>query len=207
MQPKSGEKTKSKDLTLIPGQAVEDHVNGELDFIGVWICYALSVDASPKLSVSKQRLDNGADLSDFEVSNRYNVDNSGSVFILNIYFLSSRFKMSSIVLYFSFIKGKVIFEDNNKIQHSIDANSTAFGNANLKNLTCIGMRKVPQCPCLYRLLLRNAGPLKAMFFSPKRGDTLDKFLERKLKKKNGLNFSIIRTMTEVWRCHQGFMVG
>ncbi|KAB5556781.1 hypothetical protein DKX38_007690 [Salix brachista] len=68
-------------FNLIPGQAVEDHVNGELDFIGVWICYALSVDASPKLSVSKfmQRLDNGADLSDFEVSNRYNVDNSGSV--------------------------------------------------------------------------------------------------------------------------------
>lgn len=43
--------------------------------------------------------------------------------------------------------------------------------------------------CTVKLLLRNSGPLEAIFSSPKRGDTLDKLLEK--VEENGLNFSII----------------
>ena len=60
--------------------------------------------------------------------------------------------------------------------------------------------------CTVKLLLRNSGPLEAIFSSPKRGDTLDKLLEK--VEENGLNFSIIENYdSEVWKCHQGFMAG
>lgn len=60
--------------------------------------------------------------------------------------------------------------------------------------------------CTVKLLLRNSGPLEAIFFSPKRGDTLDKLLKK--VEENGLNFSIIENCdSEVWKCHQGFMAG
>ncbi|MBA0706977.1 hypothetical protein Golax_019059 [Gossypium laxum] len=56
------------------------------------------------------------------------------------------------------------------------------------------------------LLLKKPGPSEAIFFSPKRGNSLDKFLEE--IRDNGLLFSITEIYdTEIWNRHQQFMNG
>ncbi|MBA0581655.1 hypothetical protein Gorai_023829 [Gossypium raimondii] len=56
------------------------------------------------------------------------------------------------------------------------------------------------------LLLKKPGPSEAIFFSPKRGNSLDKFLEE--IKDNGLLFSITEIYDpEIWNRHQQFMNG
>ncbi|KAB5547908.1 hypothetical protein DKX38_011314 [Salix brachista] len=60
--------------------------------------------------------------------------------------------------------------------------------------------------CTVKLLLKNDGCSEAIFFCPKRGDSLDKFLEK--IEENGLHFSITENYdSEVWKRHQGFMTG
>ncbi|CAI9766690.1 unnamed protein product [Fraxinus pennsylvanica] len=57
-----------------------------------------------------------------------------------------------------------------------------------------------------RCLLKEEGPSEAILFSPKRGDSLDKFLVE--VKDNGLNFSITEMYeNEIWRRHQVFIDG
>ncbi|KAJ6919288.1 hypothetical protein NC651_013292 [Populus alba x Populus x berolinensis] len=181
-----------------------------------------------------QRLDNGADLSDFEVSNRYSVDDTGPVCKFCLFWKTLLIEHGYVVT-FDFIMA--VDMHHNYIQHSIDASSTAFGNTKLKTMTLHWDEEVTynnsntfdvivardfkwMChltapffeefhnaiACTVKLLLRNSGPLEAIFFSPKRGDTLDKLLEK--VEENGLNFSILENYdSEVWKCHQGFMAG
>lgn len=55
-------------------------------------------------------------------------------------------------------------------------------------------------------LLSNTGSSEAIFFSPKRGDSLDKFLEK--VGEDGLHFCVTENYDrEVWNRHQGFMLG
>lgn len=55
-------------------------------------------------------------------------------------------------------------------------------------------------------LLKEEGPSEAMLFSPRRGDSLDKFLVE--VKDSGLHFSTDEMYdAEVWKCHQGFIKG
>jgi hypothetical protein len=57
---------------------------------------------------------------------------------------------------------------------------------------------------IIKLLLNKAGPSQAIFFSPKRGNSLDKFLET--INQNGLFFSLTENYDpEVWKRHQEFM--
>ncbi|KAH8503201.1 hypothetical protein H0E87_014492 [Populus deltoides] len=146
-------------FNLIPGQVVEDHVNEESNFRDVCICYALPVDGTPKILV-KQRVNNGVDLSDFEVSDRYNVDNTGLVcqwpsedvlayFCLShadmfrskrVIELGSGYGLAGLVIAATTEALEVVISDGNPvvvdyIQHSIDANSTAFGNTKVKTVT------------------------------------------------------------------------
>lgn len=59
---------------------------------------------------------------------------------------------------------------------------------------------------IIKILLKDAGPSEAIFFSPKRGDSLDKFLVE--AKENGLRVSITELYdVEIWRRHEGFMNG
>lgn len=59
---------------------------------------------------------------------------------------------------------------------------------------------------LVKCLLKKVGPSEALLFSPKRGDSLDKFLEE--IKENGLRFSVTENYDEeIWRRHQSFMNG
>ncbi|KAJ6907686.1 hypothetical protein NC651_018191 [Populus alba x Populus x berolinensis] len=115
------------------------------------------------------------------------------------------------------------------IQHSIDANSTAFGDTKVKTVTlhwdeevtynisdtfdvivasdCTFFKEFHNAlACTVKLLLKNVGRSEAIFFSPERGDSLDKFLEK--IEENGLHFSITENYdSEVWKRHQGFMAG
>lgn len=55
-------------------------------------------------------------------------------------------------------------------------------------------------------LLKKEGPSEAILFSPRRGNSLDKFLGE--VKDSGLHFSTDEMYdTEVWRRHQGFVEG
>jgi calmodulin-lysine N-methyltransferase len=57
---------------------------------------------------------------------------------------------------------------------------------------------------IIKLLLNKAGPSQAIFFSPKRGNSLGKFLET--INQNGLFFSVTENYdAEVWKRHQAFM--
>ncbi|XP_024460778.2 calmodulin-lysine N-methyltransferase isoform X3 [Populus trichocarpa] len=152
-------------FNFIPGQVVEDHVNEESNFRDVCICYTLPVDGSPKILVKsgilcRQRVNNGVDLSDFEVSDRYNVDNTGLVcqwpsedvlayFCLShadmfrskrVIELGSGYGLAGLVIAATTEALEVVISDGNPvvvdyIQHSIDANSTAFGNTKVKTVT------------------------------------------------------------------------
>lgn len=240
-------------FNLIPGQGVEDHVNEESNFRDVCMCYTLPVDGSPKIFV-KQRVNNGADLSDFEVSDRYNVDNTGLVCqwpsedVLSYFCLShgdmfrskrvielgSGYGLAGLVIAATTEASEVVISDGNPvvvdyIQHSIKDNSTAFGNTKVKALTlhwdeevtynisntfdvivasdCTFFKEFHNAlACTVKLLLKNDGRSEAVFFCPKRGDSLDKFLEK--IEENGLHFSVTENYdSEVWKRHQGFMAG
>ena len=59
---------------------------------------------------------------------------------------------------------------------------------------------------IIRFLLKKEGPSEAIFLSPKRGNSLDKFLET--IKQNALSFSVTENYNaEVWKHHQAFMHG
>ncbi|KAJ6678293.1 CALMODULIN-LYSINE N-METHYLTRANSFERASE [Salix viminalis] len=240
-------------FNLIPGQGVEDHVNEESNFRDVCMCYTLPVDGSPKIFV-KQRVNNGADLSDFEVSDRYNVDNTGLVcqwpsedvlayFCLShadmfrskrVIELGSGYGLAGLVIAATTEASEVVISDGNPvvvdyIQHSIEDNSKAFGNTKVKALAlhwdeevtynisntfdvivasdCTFFKEFHNAlACTVKLLLKNDGHSEAIFFCPKRGDSLDKFLEK--IEENGLHFSITENYdSEVWKRHQGFMTG
>ncbi|XP_019225582.1 PREDICTED: uncharacterized protein LOC109207155 isoform X2 [Nicotiana attenuata] len=157
-------------------------------------CYTLPVANSPQLLLH-QRVDDLADLSDFEVCNKYDIDNTGLVYI----------------------------------QHNINANSGGFGSTEVKPLMLHwGQDKdsnfsnkfdiIIASDCTFfkefhqelaetiKLLLKKEVSSEAILFSPKRGDSLDKFL---LKVKDiGLRFSVEEIFhAEVWKRHQGFVNG
>lgn len=57
-----------------------------------------------------------------------------------------------------------------------------------------------------KFLLKSEGPSEAIFFSPKRGNSLDRFLVE--IKEIGLHFSITEIYdTQIWKRHQGFLNG
>lgn len=59
---------------------------------------------------------------------------------------------------------------------------------------------------IIKFLLKKVGPSEALFFSPKRGDSLDKFLEE--IEGNHLHFSIIENYNaEIGKRHQMLMSG
>lgn len=59
---------------------------------------------------------------------------------------------------------------------------------------------------LVECLLKKVGPCEAMFFSPKRGDSLDMFLEEITE--HGLKFSVTEKYDdEIWKRHQSFING
>ncbi|XP_059623481.1 calmodulin-lysine N-methyltransferase isoform X2 [Cornus florida] len=117
----------------------------------------------------------------------------------------------------------------NYIQCNINANSSAYGGTKVKSMMLHWNQEeisdisntfdvIVASDCTFfkefhrdlartvKFLLKNEGHSEAIFFSPKRGDSLDKFLME--IKEGGLHFSITEIYdTEVWRRHLGFIKG
>ncbi|XP_007046678.2 PREDICTED: calmodulin-lysine N-methyltransferase [Theobroma cacao] len=239
----------AKGFNLIPWQVLHhDH-----DSRDARLCYTLPVQGSPKL-VLTQRVDDTADLSDFEMCNRYNIDNTGLVcqwpsedvlayFCLShaymfrskrVIELGSGYGLAGLAIAAATEAFEVVISDGNPqvvdyIQHNINMNSGAFGDTRVKSMNLHWHQKeisnlshtfdvIVASDCTFfkefhkdlaritQLLLKNAGPSEAIFFSPKRGNSLDKFLEE--IRDNGLLFSIAESYdTEILRRHQCFMNG
>ncbi|XP_018628185.1 calmodulin-lysine N-methyltransferase isoform X1 [Nicotiana tomentosiformis] len=129
---------------------------------------------------------------------------------------------------------EVIISDGNPqvvgyIQHNINANFGGFGSTEVKPLMlhwgldkdsnfsnkfdiiiasdCTFFKEFhPELVQTIKLLLKREVSSEAILFSPKRGDSLDKFLLK--VKDSGLRFSVDEIYhTEVWKCHQGFVNG
>ncbi|XP_012469327.1 calmodulin-lysine N-methyltransferase [Gossypium raimondii] len=239
----------AKGFNLIPCQLLNhDHESRDAQF-----CYTLPTQGCPKL-VLTQRLNNNADLTDFEICNRHNIDNTGTVCqwpsedVLAYYCLShadmfrskrvielgSGYGLAGLTIAATTEALEVVISDGNPqvvdyILHNINTNSGAFGETRVKPMKLHWNEKevsnlshtfdvIVASDCTFfkefhkdlaqvtELLLKKPGPSEAIFFSPKRGNSLDKFLEE--IKDNGLLFSITEIYDpEIWNRHQQFMNG
>ncbi|KAL5557549.1 hypothetical protein UlMin_039785 [Ulmus minor] len=148
--------------------------------------------------------------------------------------LGSGYGLAGLVIAAATEATEVIISDGNPqvvdyIERNIQANSQAFGGTRVKSLTLhwnqdeisnisYAFDLIVASDCTFfkefhkglaqvvKLLLKKVGSTEAIFFSPKRGDSLDKFLEE--IKENGLQFSITENYdAEIWKRHQSFMNG
>ncbi|XP_073279885.1 calmodulin-lysine N-methyltransferase isoform X2 [Primulina huaijiensis] len=246
-------------FNLVPFRLVDKDGEKNPDFSSmerhrdVCFCYMLPLPSAPKLFL-RQRLEDCADLNDFEVCNRYKIDNTGIVCqwpsedVLAYYSLSRRdsfrdkrvielgagYGLAGLVIAMVTDVSELLISDGNPqvvnyIQHNIDANAASFGNTKVKSMMlhwdqhevseingtfdvivasdCTffkefhkGLARTIKC------LLKVDEPSEALLFSPKRGDSLDKFLAE--VKDNGLHFSITENYdTTIWKRHQEFLSG
>ncbi|KAF7828969.1 calmodulin-lysine N-methyltransferase [Senna tora] len=217
------------------------------------VCYTLPIHEIPQLFLT-QRVDNHAHLSDFEICNKYNIDNTGLVCnwpsedVLAYYCLShadlfrckkvielgSGYGLAGFVIAAVTEASEVVISDGNPqvvnyIQHNIEVNSGAFGDTMVKPLMLHWNQEetfdiagtfdiIVASDCTFfkdfhrglarivKLLLSKAGSSEAFFLCPKRGNSLDMFLE--IVKESGLRFSVTENYdTEVWKRHERFMSG
>ncbi|GLT44562.1 hypothetical protein SLA2020_184480 [Shorea laevis] len=239
----------TKGFNLIPFQLLHEDSQSR----DARLCYTLPTPGSPKL-VLTQRVDNCADLKDFEICNEYNIDNTGLVcqwpsedvlayFCLShadifrsrrVIELGSGYGLAGLVIAATTEALEVLITDGNPqvvdyIQHNVDANFEVFGDTKVKSMTLHWNQDeisnlsntfdvIIASDCTFfkefhkdlartvQCLLKNVGSSEAIFFSPKRGDSLDKFLEE--IKETGLHFSITEYYdAEIWKRHQGLMKG
>ncbi|XP_022739874.1 calmodulin-lysine N-methyltransferase isoform X3 [Durio zibethinus] len=144
----------TKGFNLIPCQLLHhDHESRDAR-----LCYTLPIQGSPKL-VLTQRVDNSASLSDFEVCNRFNIDNTGLVcqwpsedvlayFCLShgnmfrskrVIELGSGYGLAGLAIAAATEALEVVISDGNPqvvdyIQHNINTNSGAFGETSVKSM-------------------------------------------------------------------------
>ncbi|XP_023517689.1 calmodulin-lysine N-methyltransferase [Cucurbita pepo subsp. pepo] len=217
------------------------------------VCYTLPIDGAPKLFL-KQRMDDVADLDDFKICNKYDIDNTGLVchwpsedvlayFCLlhsdlfrckRVIELGSGYGLAGLVVAASTEASEVVITDGNPqvveyIQHNIAINSKAFGGTRVDSLTLHWNQEevsnisgsfdlIIASDCTFfkdyhrglarmvMSLLKKVESSEAIFISPRRGDSLVKFLEE--IKANGLHFSVIEEYdAEVWKRHEKFSNG
>ncbi|XP_010266795.1 PREDICTED: calmodulin-lysine N-methyltransferase [Nelumbo nucifera] len=215
--------------------------------------YTLPLCNAPSL-VMIQRVENCVDLNEFEISNRFDIDNTGLVchwpsenvlayFCLShadifrskkILELGSGYGLAGMVIAASTDASEVVISDGNPlvidyIQRNIDANSRAFGDTKVKSMIlhwnqeqgsnvpdtfdiivasdCTFFKKFHEgLARTVKSLLKQSADSEAIFFSPKRGDSLSKFLEK--VKEIGLQFGITENYDQqVWKLHQRFSDG
>ncbi|KAB1199449.1 Calmodulin-lysine N-methyltransferase [Morella rubra] len=148
--------------------------------------------------------------------------------------LGSGYGLAGLVIAAITEASEVVISDGNPqvvdyIQHNIDANSGAFGATRVNSMNlhwdqeeisnisnAFDVIIASDCTFfkefhyglarLIKLLLKKTGSSEAIFFSPKRGNSLDKFLET--IKQSGLCFTVTENYdAEVWKRHQAFMHG
>ncbi|KAF3440305.1 hypothetical protein FNV43_RR18589 [Rhamnella rubrinervis] len=248
---------------LIPCRLVNDHANNDSASSSskpnqsrdATVCYTLPIEGSPKLFLT-QRMDSLANLSDFEICNQYDIDNTGLVcqwpsedvlayFCLShadmfrskrVIELGSGYGLAGLVIAAITEASEVIISDGNPqvvnyIERNIDANRKAFLGTRVKSMTLHWNHDEIEISNIYntfdlivasdctffkefhkglaqtvKVLLKKEGPSEAIFFSPRRGDSLDKFLEQ--VEESGWQSSITENYdAEIWKRHQKFMNG
>ncbi|KAF1872075.1 hypothetical protein Lal_00012296 [Lupinus albus] len=225
-------------FNLIPSHIVNDD-ECDSNKCDVFVCYTLPIPCALQLFL-KQRVDNHADLSDFEICNRYNIDNTGLVCnwpsedVLAHYCIShsdmfrskkvvelgSGYGLAGFVIAAVTEASEVVISDGNP-QRNIETNRGAFGDTIVKSmmlhwnqeevLNVAGNFDIIVATLSSRistdaLLVLSKRSSEAIFLSPKRGDSLDMFLE--VVQENGLHFSVTENYdTEVWKRHEGFLNG
>ncbi|XP_059282866.1 calmodulin-lysine N-methyltransferase-like isoform X2 [Lycium ferocissimum] len=217
------------------------------------LCYTLPILNAPQL-ILHQRVDDRAHLNDFEVCNRYDIDNTGLVCqwpsedVLAHYCLShasifrqkrvielgSGYGLAGLVVAMTSEAQEVFISDGNPqvvdyIQRNVNANSGSFGGTEVKPLMLHWGQEndidisntfdvIIASDCTFfkefhgalvrtiKSLLKEEGPSEAILLSPRRGNSLDKFLVE--VKDRGLRFRTDEIYDEeVWRRHQGFVEG
>ncbi|XP_054775765.1 calmodulin-lysine N-methyltransferase isoform X2 [Prosopis cineraria] len=217
------------------------------------LCYTIPIHGSPRILLI-QRVVDRAQLSDFEICNRYNIDNTGVVCswpsedVLAYYCLShadlfrhkkvvelgSGYGLAGFVIAAVTEASEVVISDGNPvvvnyIQRNIEVNSGAFGETTVKPMMLHWNQEEPfdiantfdiivASDCTFfkdfhgdlarivKLLLSKTGSSEAIFLSPKRGNSLDMFLET--LKEYGLQFTVTENYeAEVWNRHKKFMDG
>ncbi|XP_026456252.1 calmodulin-lysine N-methyltransferase-like isoform X2 [Papaver somniferum] len=219
----------------------------------IYVSYTLPLDTAPTLIMS-QRVENNVSLNDFEICNKYNIDNTGLVcnwpsedvlayFCLShadkfrskrIIELGAGYGLAGLVIAAATDASEVVISDGNPqvvnyIQRNINANSAAFADTKVKSMILHwNQEQVPEVldtfdiivasDCTFfkefheglaktvRALLRSSKDSEAIFLSPKRGNSLDKFLEK--VNEIGMHYSITENYdNEVWQHHQKFLHG
>ncbi|XP_057994182.1 calmodulin-lysine N-methyltransferase isoform X3 [Hevea brasiliensis] len=130
--------------------------------------------------------------------------------------LGSGYGLAGLVIAATTEAVEVVISDGNPqvvdyIQHNMDTNSGAFGSTKVRSMTLNWDQAeasnisntfdvIVASDCAFfkefhkglafavKLLLRNAGISEAIFFSPRRGNSLDKFLEE--IEENGMHFCV-----------------
>ncbi|KAI4314744.1 hypothetical protein L6164_027621 [Bauhinia variegata] len=242
----------SHGFNLIPSRLLDEpQTNNCLGSGDARVCYTLPVHGAPQLFLS-QRVDNHAHLSDFEICNRYNIDNTGLICnwpseeVLAYYCLSHRdlfrskkvielgsgYGLAGFVIAAVTEASEVVISDGNPqvvnyTESNIAINSGAFGNTVVKSMMLHWNQEetfniantfdvIVASDCTFfkdfhkdlahviKLLLSNAGSSEAILVSPKRGDSLDLFLE--IVKENGQHFSVTENYdAEIWKRHERLM--
>ncbi|ESW28156.1 hypothetical protein PHAVU_003G263600 [Phaseolus vulgaris] len=245
----------SHGFNLIPSQVIDDERDSNKrdgsSTRDARVCYTLPIPDAPQLFLT-QRVDSRAHLGDFEICNRYNIDNTGLVCnwpsedVLAHYCLShadtfrskkvielgSGYGLAGFVIAAATGASEVVISDGNPqvvdyTQRNIEANSGAFGNTVVKSMTLHWNQEdttnladtfdiIIASDCTFfkdfhrdlarivKHLLSKAGSSEAIFLSPKRGNSLDLFLE--VAKENGLRFSVTENYDqEVWKRHEAFL--
>lgn len=176
--------------------------------------YSLPTETSPQLLLF-QRRDSCANINDFEMCNKYDIDNTGLVCpwpseeILSYYCLShaDMFRSKRIIeLGAGYgLAGLVIATVSEASEVVISDGNPQVVDCIL--LTCTFFKEVHKgLVRTVNFLLKGSGPSEAIFFSPKRGDSLDKFLEK--VEESGLHFSLSEKYDErIWKRHQELSKG
>jgi calmodulin-lysine N-methyltransferase len=216
------------------------------------VCYTLPISNSPRVFVHQRETDH-TDLNDFEVCNKYNIDNTGLVCnwpseeVLAYYCLShsdmfrdkrvielgAGYGLAGLVISVLSEALEVVISDGNPqvvnyIQRNISANSASFGDTKVESSMLHWDHQhvshlsnsfdiIIASDCTFfkefhkglaqtvKLLLKNSNS-QALFFSPKRGDSLDKFLAE--VKEFGLRSSVDEVYnTQIWTRHQELIDG
>ncbi|XP_021862227.1 calmodulin-lysine N-methyltransferase isoform X2 [Spinacia oleracea] len=211
-------------------------------------CYSLPTSIAASNLFLYQRKDNCASITDFEICNKNDIDNTGVVCpwpseeILSYYCLShadmfrsksiielgAGYGLGGLVIAAASEASEVVISDGNP-QVIESANSEAFGSTvvtsqllhwNKEDIETLSHKFdfIVASDCTFfkefhkglvqtlKSLLKDSGFSEAIFFSPKRGDSLDKFLEEITEA--GLTYCISEKYNErVWKSHQELMKG
>ncbi|KAK8446351.1 hypothetical protein SEVIR_9G475600v4 [Setaria viridis] len=198
-------------------KSLGNSINGSENDLGcqkdVYVYYKLPCGGSSKLNLVYRREDS-LELNDMEASNRYNIDTTGLVVG------HQKRSLPTTVL---------TTQTCSDIQKNISINAETFGETKVKSMILHWDKEqaseilntfdiIVASDCTFfkqfheslartvKSLLKHSATSQAIFLSPQRGDSLDKFL--RIIKENGLNYELIENYDPtVWDLHKKYVAG